>query len=150
MDKRGIAPLVATLLLISFAVALGVVIMNFGRAQVELEAQCAIDVGMKLAVIGGGEDICSDGKEIRFTMENGVNINVEGLLISIIGTQKAETFEINDAKMGKAGSYIGKVQYDVSASGDVRQIKISPKVLLYDEEQICIEKAVIVEGVKGC
>ena len=60
MNKRGIAPLIATLLLISFAVAVGVVIMNFGRAQVELEAQCAIDIGLRLAKIGGSQDICYD------------------------------------------------------------------------------------------
>ena len=108
MNKRGIAPLVATLLLISFAISLGVVIMNFGRAQVELEAQCAIDIGLRLAEIGGKEDICfNQGKsEIRFTIENGVNIDVEGLIVNIIGTEKADTFELNDAKMSKAGNYL--------------------------------------------
>jgi flagellin-like protein len=152
MNKRGIAPLVATLLLISFAVSLGVVIMNFGRAQVELEAQCAIDVGLRLAEIGGMEDICFDQakNEIRFTIENGININVEGLIVNIIGTEKAETFELNNAKMGKAGNYLGKIKYNKANSGEVRQIKISPKVILYDEEQICIEKALIIEKINNC
>ena len=152
MNKRGIAPLVATLLLISFAISLGVVIMNFGRAQVELEAQCAIDVGLRLAEIGGKEDICFNQakSEIRFTIENGININVEGLVVNIIGTEKADTFELNNAKMSKAGNYLGKIKYNKAVSGEVRQIKISPKVVLYDEEQICIEKAVIIEKISNC
>ena len=152
MKKRGIAPLVATLLLISFAIALGVVIMNFGRAQVELEAQCPINVGLKLAVIGGNEDICYDQakKEIKFTIENGVNIKVEGLLVNIIGTEKADTIELNDAKITKGGAYIGRAKYDKTISGEVRQIKISPKVLLYDEEQICTEKALMLEKITNC
>ena len=152
MNKRGIAPLVATLLLISFAVALGVVIMNFGRAQVELEAECAINIGLKLANIGDQDEICYDAikKDISFTVENGVNINVEGLVVNIIGKQKAETFEVNDAKMGKAGNYLGHVNYDSSLSGEIRQIKISPKVILYDAEQICTEKALVVENVRNC
>lgn len=152
MNKRGISPIIATLLLISFAVALGVVIMNFGRAQVELEAQCAIDVGMKLSNIGGEDQLCYDtaSKNIKFTIENGVNIKVEGLIFNTIGTEKAETFELNEAKMGKAGNFLGNVKYDNSISGDIRQIKISPKVILFDEEQICPEKALIIESVKNC
>lgn len=152
MDKRGISPLIATLLLISFAVALGVVIMSFGRAQVELEAQCPINVGLKLSVVGAEEQLCYDAskKELSFTLENGVNIKVEGLIINIIGTQQAESFELNDAKIGKAGNYLGKVSYDSSASGEIRQIKISPKIIFYDEEQICVDKALVVEKVRGC
>ncbi|MBT4935511.1 hypothetical protein HOL21_03095 [Candidatus Woesearchaeota archaeon] len=152
MNKRGISPIIATLLLISFAVALGVVIMSFGRAQVELEAQCPINVGLKLAVVGGVEEVCYNAakKDFSFTIENGVNIKVEGLIVNIIGTQKAETFELNDAKIAKAGTYIGHVTYNSAISGTIRQVKISPKVVMYDEEQICIEKALILESVKGC
>nr|MBT4247346.1 hypothetical protein [Candidatus Woesearchaeota archaeon] len=60
MDKRGIAPLIATMLLISFAVSLGMVVMNFGRAQVELQAQCAIDVNLKISEIAGAKEVCLD------------------------------------------------------------------------------------------
>ena len=152
MNKRGISPIIATLLLISFAVAFGDVIMSFGRAQVELEAQCPINVGLKLAVVGGVEEVCYNAakKDFSFTIENGVNIKVEGLIVNIIGTQKAETFELNDAKIAKAGTYIGHVTYNSAISGTIRQVKISPKVVMYDEEQICIEKALILESVKGC
>jgi flagellin-like protein len=152
VGKRGIAPLVATLLLISFAVSLGVVIMNFGRAQVELEAECAIDINLKLSEIGGEKQICYDAakKDISLTLENGVNIKVEGLIANIIGSQKAESFELNDAKIGKAGTYLGHVTYDSAVSGEIRQVKITPKVILYDEEQICIEKSLIAENVKVC
>ena len=152
MNKKGIAPLVATLLLISFAVALGVVIMNFGRAQVELEAQCPINVGLKLAQISNTDEICYDQtkKDISFTLENGVNIKVEGLIVNIIGSQKADSFELNEAKINKAGNYLGHVKYDTTTGGEIRQIKITPKVILYDEEQICIEKALVIENVKAC
>lgn len=152
MNKRGISPLIATLLLISFAVALGVVIMNFGRAQVELEAQCPINVGLKISNIGGQDDICYNAatKQLKFTIENGVNIKVEGLIANIIGTQQAQSFDLSAAKIIKAGTYIGTINYDSSTSGDIRQIKITPKIVLYDEEQICTDKALIVENVRAC
>jgi flagellin-like protein len=152
MNKRGIAPLVATLLLISFAVALGVVIMSFGRAQVELEAQCPINIGMKLSEISGEEQLCYDSakKELIFTIENGVNIKVDGLVFNIIGSIQAESYELNDAKMGKAGNYLGQISYNVETSGKIRQIKVSPKINLYEEEQICVDKALIIEEVRDC
>ncbi len=152
MDKRAIAPLVATLLLISFAVSIGVVVMNFGRAQVELQAQCAIDVNMKLSEIGGKKQVCLDSakNDIAFTIENGVNINVEGLLINIIGSQKAETSELNDAKITKSGIYLGHVNYDKDTAGEIRQIRFTPKVILHDTPEICTEKSLIIEEVSAC
>lgn len=144
--------MVATLLLIAFAVALGVVIMNFGRAQVELEAQCTINIGLKFSQIGGAEQFCLDRtkKQLFFVVENGVNIKVEGLVANIIGKKKALTYDLGDAKIEKAGTYMKYVPYDIEEIGELRQIKIVPKVNMYDEELICQEKAIILEKVRDC
>lgn len=152
INNKAITPLMATILLISFAVALGVVIMNFGRAQVEEEAQCPIEIALKFSVINGQEQFCYDAakKEFRFTVENGINMKVEGLIVNLIGTEKAESIELNDAKLIKAGSYVGKAHYDSAVNGAVQQVKITPKVVLYDTEQICTEQALTVEKVANC
>lgn len=144
--KQKIPPIVATLLLLAFAVGVGVVVMSFGRAQVELEATCPINIDMQFSEIGGVQQSCSDGNSFKFTVENGVNVNIEGLIVNVIGSDKAETFELNDAKMTKAGNYIGTVNF----AGSIKQVKISPKILLKGEEQICPEKALIVESIGGC
>ncbi|MBI4980343.1 hypothetical protein HZC30_02165 [Candidatus Woesearchaeota archaeon] len=150
--KKGITPLMATFLLISFAVAVGVVVMNLGSAQVEESAQCPINIGLKLSNIGGQDQLCYDvgAKELKFTLENGINIKVEGLIVNIIGTDKAESYEFNEAKVGKAGTYLGKADYDSAVAGEIRQLKISPKVVLYDTEQICTEQALVAEMVRNC
>lgn len=144
--KRGIAPLVATLLLVSFAIALGVTIMNFGRAQVELEATCPIDIGLEFS----GDPICFDGKTIHFNIENGVNIKIEGIFVNVIGSKKAETFDLSDAKIARAGNYQGHIPFSADTGGDIRQVKISPKVTFYDKEQICNKKGLVVETIKSC
>ena len=152
MNKRGISPLIATLLLISFAVAIGLTVMNFGRAQVELEAQCPIEIDLRLISFKGTPDLCYNAgkKELVFTAENGINIKVEGLLVNVVGTEKAENFEFNDAKMSLGGTYVGYLPYDSSVSGEIRQVRIIPKVVYYDEEQICNKKGIVVEEVKSC
>ena len=151
-NKKGITPLMATFLLVSFAVALGVTIMNLGSAEVEDAAQCPIEVGLKLSNIGGQEQLCYDAgsKTLKFTLENGVNIKVEGLIVNIIGEVKADSFELNEAKVIKAGNYLGQVSYDSAVSGTIRQVKISPKVVMYDVEEICTEQALVKEGVREC
>jgi len=153
LNKKAITPLMATFLLVSFAIAVGVGVMNFGRAQVEESAECTVDVGLKFSVIGGNEQLCYDTakKEVKFTVENGVNVATTGLVVNVIGTEKAETAELNDAKISKAGTYVAHITYDSAVSGLVQQIKISPKVTPYDQELICQDKALVFEGtVKNC
>lgn len=152
LRKRGITPIMATFLLISFAVALGVVIMNVGRAQVEEEAECSIEVGLHFAEIEGMQQICYDSvrKALTFTVENGVNVPVEGLVVNVIGTDRAESYELNDAKMVRAGTFLAHLQFSTPTGGVVRQVKITPKVILVDEEQICVDKALVTETVRDC
>jgi len=151
-DKKGITPIMATVLLLSFAVAIGVVVMNFGRAQVEESAECPVDIGLKLAEISGQKQLCynAGSKQVKFTIENGVNTEVKGIIVNIIGAQEAKSFDIPSASMIKLGNYLGNVNYDNGISGDIKQVKITPKVVLYDQEQICVEQALVVENLKGC
>lgn len=140
----------ATILLVSFAVAVGGVVMSMGRAQAQDAAECPLEVGLSFSEIGGKQQLCYDGASLKFTIENGITLNVEGLVVNIIGAEKAETFDIADAKMSKAGTYVGKLAFDKAISGIIRQVKISPKVSLKGEEAICPDKALIVESVGTC
>lgn len=141
-----------SILLLSFAVAVGVVVMNFGRANVEEQAECNIDPGLQFSNVSGQLQICYDfvGRALQFTVENGININITGLVINVIGTEKAHSFELNDAAMPRAGTYLGKVHYDSVVGKAIRQVKITPKVKLQDTEEICVDKALIVETISDC
>ncbi len=150
LGKKAITPLMGTILLVSFAVAVGMVVMNLGRAEVENSAICPVDIGFNFVTIGGEQQLCYDKEKLTFTVENGVNVNIEGLVVSVIGKEKADTLELNDAKMSKAGSYVGKAAFDAASGGEIRQIKISPKVLLKGEEQICADQALVVEEIPAC
>ena len=59
-SKEGITPLMIGFLLVSFAVAVSVVVMNLGSAEVEEAAECAVDVGLRFSKIGGEEQVCYD------------------------------------------------------------------------------------------
>ena len=95
INKKAITPLMVTLLLVSFAVAVGVVVMNIGQAQVEEGAVCPVDIGFVFSSIGGKEQYCYDQTKqvFSFTVENGINANIEELLVNIIGEEKARMFK---------------------------------------------------------
>ena len=69
MDKRGISPVIVTILIISLAVGLGIAIMNLGKAYVQEEAQCPIAIGLTAAVINEQQQFCynKNKKEVQFT-----------------------------------------------------------------------------------
>jgi hypothetical protein len=150
--RKGIAPLVATLLLLTFAVSIGFLFMSFGRAQVDLEATCTIDIGLNFLEIGGKKQICMNRvkNDLTFTVQNGVNIAIDGVKVSVIGSERAESYDLNDAKMSKAGSYVTHLGYNEELSGDIRQLKIIPKVVLFDTQEICLEQALVIENVPDC
>lgn len=149
-NNFGITPLMATFVLISFAIALGVGIMSFAKAEVEEGAQCPLSIGLRLASIGEVKQLCYDAaqKQVSFVVENGVNTAVSGLIVSVIGDTQADTFELATS-IPRAGSYVGTVPYDADVAGEIRQIKITPQMTL-EESLICLEEALVFETVRVC
>ena len=150
--KKGITPIMGGLLLVSFAVAVSVVVLNLGQAKTEDSASCPTQIALVFAKIAGKEQVCLNAasKELKFTVENGVNVKVEGLIINVIGSQKAESKEFSDAKMGRAGNYLGTMTYDKTVSGDIKQLKVTPLVIFSEKEQVCTDQALVIEQVGEC
>jgi flagellin-like protein len=152
INKKAIAPIVATLLLIAFAVAVGIVVMNFGRAQVEVAATCAVDVGMHFKEENGQRHICYNAaeKQLVFTLENGPNIKVTGVVMDVTGATDTITQHLDDVRMARSGSYSRNADYDKTVSGDIRQLKFTPKVTVNKEVLTCTEMALITTRVPDC
>ena len=134
----------ATFLLISFGVAVSAFITNLGQAQVEDSAICPVNIDLRQ------KSSCYDGQQIIFSIQNGINIKVIGLVVSIIGTEEAKTVELDNLQLEIGGVYSGNIVYDQSVSGEIRQLKITPKISLSDQELICLEQGVIIEAVEKC
>ena len=151
-SKKGIAPLIATLVLILLAAGLGVVVLNFGRAQIEIAAQCAVNIGMKFVVLNEKPQACFDQakNQLFFIVENGAQIPVEGLLLRVIGANQILTRDVPDSEIDKVGTILKYIPYNRAEFGDVRQIRLTPKITLYDQEITCTEQSVEVEDVRDC
>src|SRR3989338_5811436 len=71
ISKKAVSPLIATVLLMAFAVALGAIVMTWGKTYVTDTTEdvgtrtlqtrtCALDVNIALMNIGGSPYICKD------------------------------------------------------------------------------------------
>ncbi|MFW5746673.1 MAG: archaellin/type IV pilin N-terminal domain-containing protein [Nanoarchaeota archaeon] len=70
LGKKGVSPLIATVLLISFAVALGAVVMNWAGSIAH--GQSCEGVNFKVVERNGGLAICYDpsGEQVIMTVQN--------------------------------------------------------------------------------
>ena len=161
MNKKGLSPMVATLLLIAFAIALGLVVMSWGKGYIEEKAEfvagsqdmsaCKV-IRMNVIQVAGADKICYDTSDytISVFLENGPESAVSNMQARIIGTGGVHTV---DSILGKP---IGKdAARDVVFSypqvvGEIQQVKLIPKVGKGDQASLCPEAAVVLESVNPC
>lgn len=139
MNKRGVSPLIATVLLIAFAVALGAVVMNWGRQYVEdttkfakeksnVDIKCGMDVGLKFIQYANENQICFNETtgEVNFTIENGPNVDITALQVRVYA-QGGINITLIESNFPKA--YVAR--YGVSyptTFGNVTKIEIVPQI----------------------
>ena len=156
MDKRGISPLLSTVILIFLAIGVGVILMNWGRAQLEANAKCAVDTELDFVFLNGDPQVCFDGSGsngfVKFIVENGVNIDVSSLSVRIIGSEQVYE-SVLDKSFIEVGSSLQKVvPYDFDVFGKIRQVRITPRIQVYPKEPslICPEQSLIIESISEC
>ena len=154
-NKRGLSPLVATIILILFAVVLGVIILNWGRAQVVKAAKCPVDSGMKIVSLNGRPQLCYAGSGdtgyIEFYLENGVTVDIAGILLRVIGEKDLYQRELHTV-IERGYTIKEVVPYNFNLFGKIKQIKMIPKIDTYPGEPplICQEQALTISNIRVC
>lgn len=149
------SPLVATIVLILFAVVLGVIILNWGRAQIVKAAKCPINCELNLVSLNNMPQICYAGSGetgyLEFYLENGVNIDVSGILLRIIGEKDLYQTDLKD-RIERGYTLKKTIPYNFNLFGKIQQVKIVPKIETYPGEPplICQEQALTISNIGGC
>ncbi len=161
MDKRAISPLIATILLIAFAIALGLVVMNWGRSYIEEKAEftagpkdasaCNV-VELSIIKVGGMDKICYNAADlsIEVFLENGPDVSIadlQGRIVGSTGIKTLDTILTNPLDMGMSAQI--KFNYP-SGIGDVEQVMLTPVVEGVREGVPCTKKAVVSENIQQC
>lgn len=168
INNKGVSPLIATVLLVAFSVALGAIVMDFSdttkvefteQADIHLETgfKCSLDIFLKVVEVNNNKQIFCNRtglNNIEIFVENQGNEDVDGVQIILFDNASA-TYTFNEMTIVEAH---GRTKYNlaVNESGFVfppTKILISPiikttsskSVTCYDE-RIDLEEEEIGDG----
>ena len=156
-SKKGVSPLIATVLLIAFAVALGSVVMNWGlNLNLGKSADKCRNVEIKIRNIGVAE-VCygSFGSNgfINFIIDNTGSTEISGLAIWIIGDKGTWLSDLDNITIKKGALFEKKdkdVSYDFSKFGNINQVQFIPKIKSEQTVEICPKNSIKAEKLGFC
>ena len=158
MNKRGVSPLVATLLLIAFAIALGLVVMNWGKSYIEEKSEFTVgDTGscglveLSIIKVGGKDKACYNpiDNTIQVFLESGTEVRIKDIKANIIGSSGIHNIDsILDQPLERATGAQITFNYPTTI-GQIEQIKLTPEVG-NEEPVFCGHKAVVSEDIEQC
>lgn len=154
MNKKGISPLIATLILIAFSIGLGAIVMSWGKGYVEARAEfvgqvTAAPLGcgsiqLGLWQVSGMPQYCADGGKAVVLLENAPNSRIDNIEARIVGTAGINTIESTLTKALTKPEGI-RLEFNTGTVGEIKQIKLIPIVLIDGERHFCMDKAAIIE-----
>ncbi|MFH1133789.1 MAG: archaellin/type IV pilin N-terminal domain-containing protein [Nanoarchaeota archaeon] len=161
-NKRGVSPLIATVLLIAFAVALGAVVMSWGKNYVEGQAKnvedksdreitCTTDVSMDWYERDDTRQVCYGNGYVFFMIENGPVRDITQLKLIIDGEN--EIFinsSVLNATFAKATVKRFNITYDNATYGAIKQLNIFPSITIGGETHICSSQALVQANPRAC
>ena len=156
-SKKSVSPLIATILLIAFAVALGSVVMNWGlNLNLGKSSDKCRSVEIKIRNIDVAE-VCFGGfgtkGYINFIIDNTGPMDISGLAIWIIGDKGTRLFDLDNILIKKDSLYDKKdkeVVYDFSTFGNIKQVQFIPKIKTEQTTEICPKNAIKAEKIGVC
>lgn len=159
-SKKGISPLVATVLLVAFSVALGALVMSWGQEYIEEKAEfvrgmqevksgCNL-VSLDIIKIGNIPQVCiKEGNKIQVWFDNGPDIDISNINAKVIGTTSISVHEaILKSPLLKENAV--KIEFFFENVGIVRQVSFTPKVFLVDKDYYCSDQILNVENIPIC
>ena len=157
-DRKGISPLVATVLLIAFSVALGAVVMSWGETYIEEKAQFVSgqsEVGgpcdaaaVAIIIVKDQLQLCTRGSNIDMFIENGDQA-IKGLKSRVLGADGVSLTE-NVLKQPLPAGESLKVTFQFKPVGQITQIKLTPVMDVNGQDQFCTQSETIIEDIRTC
>lgn len=165
MNKKGVSPIIATVLLIAFAIALGAIVMNWGKGFVEetakdtqnkanLELSCEQQLELNIKTIGQTPKLCynTTGQYIEVMLENRGTVDVTGMQIMLFDTNEESENLINNSIMIPAGMVTNKMRINHNLTGDIVQIEFVPKITPKNvaTAQLCSKNNLVIIDITQC
>ena len=145
MPKKAVSPLIATVLVIGFAIALSGIMMTWGTSFVKdiqerseksslKDIACTRDVGLNI------KSATVLGNKIKLVIENLGQMDIDKLNILLVGSDGGDNIEIGSG-ISAGGIQSFSVALDPNKIGTFEQVEAMPSVT-FEGEQIACKDAV--------
>ncbi len=150
--KKGMSPLIATVLLIAFAVALGAMIMNWSTdvepVSAQPETNSCNSVRIELNEVFGKPIFCYQDEKIKFNIVNVGTQAISGIQLRTVDANLKEVKQdLANSKIPIGGTYEQEFRFD--KSGKVH-VELVPKVVVSGQPQYCINKRIVQDVLPEC
>jgi len=172
-SKKAVSQLIATVLLIAFAVALGAVVMNWGRGYVEdtantarergdAEVKCASDVDIAIVDIDNTPQVCynstagsggSGNVSIQFIIENRKSTHIWELQARLFGDKTRVPYSQSlggTSNLTANQAKLLSVSFNQADWGDPVELRLTPVIRVSGKDVICIQNSETVKDIKPC
>lgn len=144
--KRGLSPLIATVLLIAFAVALGAVVMNWGQAQLQTGSCAKVEIDFE--IINSEPQICKNAEGLTIFLTNRGKVVVDQFKVVAIGSSNQESVDIAQS-LGVADTR--QISAPLKEVSFVRLAKVVPGIENTNGEvEFCVDQEIKVLQVPTC
>lgn len=148
------SPLIATILLILFAVSLGVLILTFGNqlhkapvvSEEDLDFECK-RVNIEVARFANSSSLCYDGENIHFTAQNKGFEKISSLKMIAIG-DRSLTKNLDGLSPNVPLEYT--VEFPILDFGPLSELHLVPRVTIEDKEFLCMHSPLINTQIGSC
>jgi flagellin-like protein len=148
--KRGISPLIATVLLIAFAVSIGTMIMNWGKDAIATVGDCK-DVKLEVQTINGKPLFCYntlDG-QINVMIKNTGTVDVKSMNLVITAADFSHDDKPLPDSAIQTGAILTKSIKYVKAG--TFKVELVPVIIVAGKEKACfIDKPISTDAIDPC
>lgn len=158
-DRRGVSPLIATILLIALSIGMGVAVMSWGEDYIEEKAEfvqgvqetvtsCDL-VSFSLIRISGVPQLCLDGTTVKALIDNGPDADIADFHARVVGEKG---ISVQDSVLPQAlpRASATPIAFSVGDLGALRQVKLTPKILVGGRTVVCGKQAQQFEDIRAC
>lgn len=158
--RRGITPLVATILLVAFSVGLGALVMSWGEDYISAKAEfvqgtAEVKSGcdsaqISIIKIAGQDQACIGPNGLQLWIDNGPNTDLYNIHARIAGENGVDVKEeILTGPLLKANAAKATVLFN-NAISPILQVKLTPKIWTGKNVAICSQTAITLERLAQC
>lgn len=159
LGKQAVSPLIATVLLVAFSIALGAVVMSWGEEYVSekaefvqgvREALSACDaVSFSVVKINNVPQACLRSNSLELTIDNGVDEEIFDFHARFVSDGGVFTDEsLLNAPLKRL--HAAKLAVNFPVAGQLRQVKLISKVKVGSDLLFCKDQALLLENFRKC